>query len=61
MAVSHFRILNNKLLNKDQDVVPQQATLIILYRKSAIYMAKNFKAKKTHHTHFQKSEFSKKW
>ena len=43
MSLAHFRILNNELLNKDPDVVPEQAPLIILDSKSAICMAKNVK------------------
>ena len=30
MDLAHFRVLNNELLNKDPDVVPEQAPLIIL-------------------------------
>ena len=30
MALAHFRMINSKLLNKDPDVVPEQAPLIIL-------------------------------
>ena len=41
MALSHFRMLNNEFLNKDKDVVPEQATVIILDSKSAILMANN--------------------
>ena len=41
MALAQFRMLNNELLNNDPDVVPEQAFLIILDSKSAIYMAKN--------------------
>ena len=48
MSLSHFRILNNYFLNKDLDVVPEQAPLIILDRKSAMYMSKN--GKDTKHT-----------
>ena len=43
MALYNFRMLNNEFLNKDTDLVPEQAILIILYRKSAICMAKNGK------------------
>ena len=35
-CTAHFRILNNELLNKDPDVVPEQAHIIILDIKSAI-------------------------
>ena len=33
MDTSHFRTLNNRFLNKDPDVVPEQAPIIILDRK----------------------------
>ena len=36
MALSHFRMLNNEFLNKCPGVVPEQAPLVILYRRSAI-------------------------
>ena len=43
MALSNFRILNIKLLNKDPDVVPEQAPFIVLDIKSAICMDKHGK------------------
>ena len=48
MALSYFRMLNNELFNKYPYVVPEQAPLIILDRKSDICMAKN--GKDTKHT-----------
>ena len=42
-ALANFRILNNELLNKDLDVVPEQSPPIILDRKSDICMANNYK------------------
>ena len=36
-------MINNELLNKDTYVVTEKETLIILYRNSAICMAKNDK------------------
>ena len=33
MVLAHFRMLNNELLNKDLDMVPEQATLVILDSK----------------------------
>ena len=36
MCLEHFRILNNEMLNKDSDMVSEQASLIILCSKSAI-------------------------
>ena len=41
MALSHFRMLINELLNKDPDIVPEEAPLIFLDSKSAMCMAKN--------------------
>ena len=41
MALAHCRVLNNELLNRDPDVVPEQAPLVILDLKSAVCMTKN--------------------
>ena len=43
MSFSHFRMLIHELLNKDSDIVPEEASLIILDIKSAMFMAKNGK------------------
>ena len=43
MALSHFMMINNELLNKNPDVVPEQAHLVILYRQSYICISKNGK------------------
>ena len=48
MALAHYRMLMNELLNKDSDIVTEEATLIILDIKSAVCMAKN--GKDTKHT-----------
>ena len=48
MTLAHFRILIHELLNKDPDIVPDEALLIVLDSKSAICMAKN--GKDTKHT-----------
>ena len=48
MALAHFRMLIHELLNKDPDIIPQEALLIVLDSKSAICMAKN--GKDTKHT-----------
>ena len=40
MALAHFRMLIHELLNKDQDIVPKESPLIILYTNSAFSMAK---------------------
>ena len=50
MALAHFRMLIHELLSKDPDIVPEEAPLIVLDSKSAIYMAKNGKdTKNTRH------------
>ena len=50
MALAHFRILINELLNKDPDIVPEEAPLIILDSKSDMCMDKNGRyAKHTRH------------
>ena len=41
MALAHFRILIHELLNKDPDIVPEEAPVIVLDSKSAMCMAKN--------------------
>ena len=43
MALSHFRMLIHKLLNKDPDIVPGEAPVIILDSKASKCMAKNGK------------------
>ena len=43
MALANFRLLINELLNKDPDIVPEEAPLILLDIKSAMCMAKNGK------------------
>ena len=43
IAISHFRMLNNEIINKYPDVILEQLPLIILDRKSAICMANNGK------------------
>ena len=43
-------MINNELIKKDPDVVPEQAPLIILDSKSYVYMANNFRdTKHTRH------------
>ena len=50
MALANFRMINNDLVNKDTDVVPYQAPLIVLYINSAVCMANNLKdTKHTRH------------
>ena len=43
MALAHFRMLIHELLDKDPDIVPEEAPLIILDGKSAMCMAKDGK------------------
>ena len=50
MTLSHFSMIRSDFLNKDPDIFPEQAPLIILDRKSAMCMANNGKVtKKTRH------------
>ena len=48
MDLAHFRMLIHKLLNKDPDIVSEEAPLIVLESKSAMCMSKN--GKNTKHT-----------
>ena len=48
MALEHFRMLIHELLNKNTDMVPKEAPLIVLDIKSAMCMSKN--GKDTKHT-----------
>ena len=48
MDLAHFRMLINELLSKDLDIVPEEAPLIVLDRKSTMCMANN--VKNTKHT-----------
>ena len=41
MDIAHFRMINYYSLNKNADVVPEQAPLIILDVKSSVCMDKN--------------------
>ena len=41
MALAYFRILIHELLNKDTDIVPEEAHLIVLDIKSVMFMAMN--------------------
>ena len=42
-ALAHSRRLINELLDKDPDIIPEEAPLIVLDSKSAMYMSKNGK------------------
>ena len=46
MALSYFRMLIHEFLNKDPDIVPEEAPLIILYSKSSVCMYNNGKYNK---------------
>ena len=46
MSLAHFRMLIQEFLNKDTDIVPEEAPLILLYSKYAMCMAKNVKDNK---------------
>ena len=48
MALAHFRMLVNELLNEDPDIVPEEAPLIVLDSKYDMCMDKN--GKDTKHT-----------
>ena len=48
MVLAHFRMLIRELINKDQDIVPEEAPFIVLDSKSAMCMADN--GKDTKHT-----------
>ena len=48
MALAHFSMLIHDLLNRDSDIVPEEAPLIILNGKSAVNISKN--GKDTKHT-----------
>ena len=41
MDLAHFRMLIRELLNKDTEIVPEAAPLIVLDSKSAVCMVKN--------------------
>ena len=43
MASAHLRMLIHEFLNKDTDIVPEEALLIVLDGKYALCMAKNGK------------------
>ena len=46
--LAYFRVFINEFLNKDTDIVPEEAPLILLDGKSDMYMANN--GKDTKHT-----------
>ena len=48
MDLAYFRILIHELLNKDPDIVPEEAAIIVLDSKSVICMDNN--GKYTKHT-----------
>ena len=46
MALAHFRMLIHEFLNKDPAIVPEEAPLILLDSKTAMFMDKNGEDKK---------------
>ena len=46
MALTLFIMINNELMKKDPDVVPEHTPLVILDGKSDVFMAKNGKYNK---------------
>ena len=48
MPLAHFRMLIHEFLDKDPDIVPEEAPLIVSNSKSAMCMANN--GKDTNHT-----------
>ena len=61
MAISHFMVLNNELLNKDPHVVSEQLPLIILGIKSVVCMSNDGKETKYTRHISGKNELCKKW
>ena len=53
MALAHFRMLIHELLNKDPDMVPEEAPLIVFDSKSTMCMSKNGKDNK-HTRHIER-------
>ena len=50
MALAHFRMLIHELLDKDTDILPEEAPMILFDGKSAMFMANNGKdSKHTRH------------
>ena len=60
MDLAHSRMLINELLNKDPDIVTQEAHLIVLDSKYAMCMDNNGKDTKTN-THCKENAFCKEW
>ena len=56
MDLSHFRMLIHEFQNKDPDMFPKEAPLIVLGSKSAMCMAKNCKDTK-HTRHISKKMY----
>ena len=60
MALEHFRMLIHEFLNKDPDIVTEEAPLIVLDSDYAMCMDNNGKDTK-HKKHYKKSEFYQEW
>ena len=61
MALADFRMLIHEFLNKDLDIVPEEAPLIILYIKYAAYMNNNCKDTKHKIKFLEEVYFLKEW
>ena len=61
MALAHFRMLIHEFLNKDPAIVPEEAPLILLDSKTAMFMDKNGEDKKKHKAHCKDNPFCKEW
>ena len=59
--LAHFRMIIHEFLNKDPEIVPEEAPLIVLDSKSAMCMAKNGKDTKKNKTRFKENAFCKVW
>ena len=61
MALPNFIMLINELLNKDPDLVSDEAPLIVLDSKSDMCMSKNGNDTNTHKAHCKQNAFLKEW
>ena len=61
MDLARFRMLIHELLNKDPDIAPEEAPLIVLDSKSSMCMANNGKDTKHTRKHCKKNSFCKEW
>ena len=59
MDLVHFRMLIHEFFNKDADIIPEEATLIILDTKSSMCMVQNGKDTNQKRLHNKESTSSK--